>query len=97
MESIRVEWCRPFDVYVCVSTHSAMGWFGPSLTQHTHTYIRIYSPKEMQAMVETIPGHEGYEWEYGLRPWSGAKSVPLFIPSAPYLIGIPKAGSKKDN
>ena len=50
----------------------------------------------MRAIVESVPGHEAFEWEYGMRPWSGLRGFPAFA-KAPYLIGVPKTATTGGN
>jgi hypothetical protein len=56
--------------------------------------LRTYSPAEMQAIVESVKGHETYDWEYGMRPPTGSGLLAI-IAKVPYLVGIPKTSSKK--
>lgn len=51
----------------------------------------------MRNIVESVPGHEAFEWEYGMRQATGT-GVLSVIATVPYLIGIPKTGnfSKKN-
>ena len=52
--------------------------------------LRTYSPAEMRAIVESVPGHEAFEWEYGMRQATGSGLLSV-IATVPYLIGVPKA------
>jgi len=51
--------------------------------------LRTYSPDELQQLIQTIDGHEKYEWQFG-RP--SRKDFPLICLNV--LIGIPKAKSQ---
>lgn len=43
----------------------------------------------MEGIVKTLKGHETYDWEYGMRPFS---SYPLLnCLKVPHMIGVPKA------
>jgi hypothetical protein len=46
--------------------------------------LRTYNPRELREMVQSIPGHDAFEWDIGTQP----------IPKSPigitYLVGIPR-------
>lgn len=46
----------------------------------------------MRAIVESVPGHEAFEWEYGMWQATGTGLLSL-IATVSYLIGIPKTGN----
>jgi len=62
----------------------------PLILAHDGTVscLRTYTPDELRELVLQLKNHETFEWEIGVkRVWLG--------PNIVYLIGTPKASSKK--
>jgi len=47
--------------------------------------LRTYTPKELMGLVNTVPGHESYDWQVGI---DRLKGLPVGVT---YLIGLPRS------
>ncbi|CAM2064400.1 hypothetical protein SCOR_03460 [Sulfidibacter corallicola] len=52
--------------------------------------LRVYNPDELWALVETVPGHESYDWEIGIQ------AIPKSPLGMTYLIGTPKRDETRE-
>jgi hypothetical protein len=46
--------------------------------------LRVYSPDELRTLVESVPGHDGFDWSIGQLPVPGTPA------KATYLLGSPR-------
>lgn len=74
-------WSRLFWTYVVPAIPLAVMFDG------IVSCLRTYTPKELMALVHSVPGHEGYDWQVGIDRLGG---LPVGVT---YLIGLPRSAA----
>ena len=54
--------------------------------------LRVYSPEELQALIATVPGREGYNWEISRVKLSGPMYATVLLATPRVISGAPPAG-----
>jgi len=74
-------WSRLFWTYVVPAIPLAVMFDG------IVSCLRTYTPKELMGLVNTVPGHESYDWQVGI---DRLKGLPVGVT---YLIGLPRSAA----